>query len=296
MKKHFLTLAFLATASFLFAQNKQAQFDVQGHRGARGILPENTIEAMIKGLELGVTTLEMDVVISKDKKAVVSQEPYFNHEFSLTPAGKEILFKDEKKNNIFQMNYEEVRKFDVGSKVHPRFPGQQKIKAYKPLLGELIDSVEAYVKVNKLAKPDYNIETKLIRKGDGVFQPSPEEYVEIIMAIVKQKKLEKRVIIQSFDMRTLQYLHKKYPKMRTSLGIDEKEDFENNIKELGFTPTIYSPYSVLVGKSLVDKCHAAGVKIIPWTVNSVKDIQYLMNLGVDGIITDYPNLMGQLDR
>lgn len=293
MKKHFLITIFSILSLTAFAQQK---FDVQGHRGARGIMPENTIEAMIKGLQLGVTTLEMDIVISKDKQAVVSQEPYFNHEFSLTPDGKEIFFKDEKKNNIYQMDYAEVRKFDVGSKIHPRFPGQQKIKAYKPLLGELIDSVEAYVKVNKLAKPDYNIETKLIRKGDGEFQPSPEEYVEIIMAIVKQKKLEKRVIIQSFDMRSLQYLHQKYPKMRTSLGIDEKEDFENNIKDLGFNPTIYSPYSVLVGKGLVDKCHAAGIKIIPWTVNSLKDLKYLMSLGVDGVITDYPNLMGQLDR
>ncbi|MBY0542209.1 MAG: glycerophosphodiester phosphodiesterase [Sphingobacteriaceae bacterium] len=293
MNKHFLITIFSFLSLTAFAQQK---FDVQGHRGARGIMPENTIEAMIKGLQLGVTTLEMDIVISKDKQAVVSQEPYFNHEFSLTPDGKEILFKDEKKNNIYQMDYAEVRKFDVGSKIHPRFPGQQKIKAYKPLLGELIDSVEAYVKVNKLAKPDYNIETKLIRKGDGEFQPSPEEYVEIIMAIVKQKKLEKRVIIQSFDMRSLQYLHQKYPKMRTSLGIDEKEDFENNIKDLGFNPTIYSPYSVLVGKGLVDKCHAAGIKIIPWTVNSIKDLKYLMSLGVDGVITDYPNLMGQLDN
>ena len=293
MKKHFLITIFSFLSLTAFAQQK---FDVQGHRGARGIMPENTIEAMIKGLQLGVTTLEMDIVISKDKQAVVSQEPYFNHEFSLTPDGKEILFKDEKKYNIYQMDYAEVRKFDVGSKIHPRFPGQQKIKTYKPLLGELIDSVEAYVKVNKLAKPDYNIETKLIRKGDGEFQPSPEEYVEIIMAIVKQKKLEKRVIIQSFDMRSLQYLHQKYPKMRTSLGIDEKEDFENNIKDLGFNPTIYSPYSVLVGKGLVDKCHAAGIKIIPWTVNSIKDLKYLMSLGVDGVITDYPNLMGQLDN
>ncbi len=296
MKKHFLTIAFLAISTILFAQNKQPKFDVQGHRGARGIMPENTIQGMIKGLELGVTTLEMDVVISKDKQAVVSQEPYFNHEFSLTPEGKEIKFKDEKKYNIHQMDYAEVRKFDVGSKIHPRFRGQQKFIAYKPLLGELIDSVENYIKINKLVKPDYNIETKLIRKGDGEFQPSPEEYVEIIMAIVKQKKLEKRVIIQSFDTRTLKYLHQKYPKIRTSLGIDEKEDFENNISELGFKPTIYSPYSVLVGKSLVDKCHAAGIKIIPWTVNSIKDLRYLISLGVDGVITDYPNLMGQLDR
>lgn len=291
MRKKLLLVAALIIYIPAFAQKK---FDVQGHRGARGIMPENTIPAMIKGLQLGVTTLEMDIVISKDKQAVVSQEPYFNHEFSLTPEGKTISLKDEKKNNIYQMDYAEVKKFDVGSKIHPRFLGQQKFKAYKPLLGELIDSVEAYVKLNKLAKPDYNIETKLIRKGDGEFQPSPEEYVEIIMEIVKKKKLEKRVIIQSFDIRTLQYLHQKYPKIRTSLGIDEKEDFENNIRDLGFKPTIYSPYSVLVGKTLVDKCHAAGIKIIPWTVNSVKDLQYLMGLGVDGIITDYPNLMGQL--
>jgi glycerophosphoryl diester phosphodiesterase len=136
----------------------------------------------------------------------------------------------------------------------------------------------------------------MIRKGDGEFQPSAEEFVEIIMEIVKQRKLEKRVIIQSFDIRTLQYLHQKYPKIRTSLGIDEKEDFENNIQELGFKPTIYSPYSVLVGKNLVDKCHAAGVKIIPWTVNSVKDLKYFMGLGVDGVITDYPNIIEQLKK
>ena len=292
MKKHLLLILLSILTAQAFAQKK---FDIQGHRGARGIMPENTIPAMIKGLQLGATTLEMDIVISKDKQAVVSQEPYFNHEFSLTPDGKPITLKDEKKYNIYKMDYAEVKKFDVGSKVHPRFLGQQKFKAYKPLLGELIDSVEAYVKLNKLAKPDYNIETKLIRKGDGEFQPSPEEYVEIIMDIVKKKKLEKRVVIQSFDIRTLQYVHQKYPKIRTSLGIDEKEDFENNIKDLGFNPTIYSPYSVLVGKTLVDKCHAAGIKIIPWTVNSVKDIQYLMSLGVDGIITDYPNIMGQLN-
>ncbi|RZK51612.1 MAG: glycerophosphodiester phosphodiesterase [Pedobacter sp.] len=286
-------LAFTLITSPIFAQKK---FDVQANRGARGIMPENTIPAMLKALDLGATTLQMNIVISKDKQTVVSQEPYFNHEFSLTPAGKSILLKDEKKHNIFKMDYEEVKKYDVGSKVHARFPGQQKFKAYKPLLGELIDSVERYVKLNKLAKPDYNIETKLIRKGDGEFQPSPEEFVELIMDVVKQKKLEKRVIIQSFDIRSLQYLHQKYPKIRTALAIDEKEDFENNIRDLGFKPTIYSPYSVLVGKNLVDKCHKAGIKIIPWTVNSVKDLEYLIGLGVDGIITDYPNLMGQIKK
>ncbi|RZL14274.1 MAG: glycerophosphodiester phosphodiesterase, partial [Pedobacter sp.] len=151
--------------------------------------------------------------------------------------------------------------------------------------------VEQYVKKNKLPKPDYSIETKLIPKGDLIFQPAPEEYVDLIMKVVLSKKIEKRVIIQSFDVRTLQYLHQKYPKIRTSLLIDEKENFENNIAELGFNPTIYSPYSILVGKGLVDKCHALGIKIIPWTINSAEQIIYFMNLGVDGVITDYPNLM-----
>ena len=288
MKKQVLLFAIFWSS---FAAVAQIKFDVQGHRGARGLMPENTIAGMIKGLQLGATSLQMEIVISKDKQAVVSQEPYFNHEFCLTPLGKPFTLKEEKKYNIYQMNYAEVKTFDVGSKLHPRFPGQQKFKAYKPLLSELIDSVERYVKLNRLPKPNYTIETKLIRNGDSKFQPSPEEFVELIMAVLKLKKIEKRVIIQSFDIRSLQYLHQKYPYMRTCLAIDEKEDFENNIKALGFKPTVYSPYAVLVGKGLVDKCHAQGIKIIPWTVNSLAEINYLKNLGVDGIVTDYPNLL-----
>lgn len=270
------------------------KFDLQGNRGARGIMPENTIPSMLKALDLGVNTLLMNTVISKDRMVVLSQEPYFNSEISLKPNGKPISLEEQKKFNIFKMNYAEVRKYDVGSKLHSRFPGQQKYKAHKPLLEETIDSVEAYVKLNRLAKPNYSIETKMIPKGDLEFQPEPGEFVELIMDIVKKKKLQKRVTIQSFDIRTLQYLHDHYPKIKTALMIDEKEDFENNIAALGFKPTVYSPYSVLVGKGLVDRCHEAGVKIIPWTVNSTKDMRYLINLGVDGLVTDYPNVYHML--
>ena len=296
MKKIILPFLLIgATIPTTFAQKKvPVVFEVQGNRGARGLMPENTIPGMIKALENGVTTLKMEVVISKDKQVVVSQEPYFNHTISISPSGDENTLKNEKKFNIYKMNYDEVKQFDVGSKPNSRFPHQEKFRVEKPLLNDLIDKVEIFSAKKKKVKPHYNIETKLIRKGDGEFQPSPEEYVELVMAIIKTKKLEKRVTIHSFDIRSLQYLHEKYPHIQTSLGIDEKEDFENNIKALGFTPTIYSPYMPLVGKGLVDKCHAAGIKIIPWTVNTVKDIVYLKNLGVDGIVTDYPNLMTEL--
>lgn len=281
-------LVLIALLALTF-QVRAQKFMLIGHQGARGIMPENTIPGMIKALDLDVNVLNMGVVISKDGEVVLSHEPYFNNEISTRPDGKAISFKDEKKYNMFNMDYEEIRKFDVGMKLHNRFPGQMKMKVYKPLLAETIDSVEAYVKQNKLEKPIYNIETSLIRKGDGIFQPDASVFIEKIMEIVKEKKLSKRVIIQSLDMRTLQYLHEYFPSIKTSLMIDEKQDFEESIQALGFTPTYYSPYYVLVGKGLVDRCHAAGVKIIPWTVNTAKDMRYLINLGVDGLITDYPN-------
>jgi glycerophosphoryl diester phosphodiesterase len=283
------TYLIIALASLSLAASAQ-KFDLQGHMGARGLMPENTVGGMLRALDLGVTTLNMDVVITKDRQPVLSHEPYFNHEISLTPAGKEITLKEEKNYNIFKMDYEEVKKFDVGSKTHSRFPGQQKFQAYKPLLAEVIDSAEAHAKLTKRPKPFYNIETSLIRKGDVEFQPEASEFVELIMDIVNQKKISKRVMIQSIDVRTLQYLHEKYPKIKTALIIDEKVEFEKNLETLGFKPTVYSPYYVLVGKGLVDRCHDMGIKIIPWTVNSLKELNYLIDLGVDGVITDFPNI------
>jgi len=292
-KKILLPISFLLIFIHVNAQKKQ-KFDVQGKAGARGIMPENTIQGFKRAIDLGVTTIEMDAVISKDKQVVLSQEPYFNNEISLQPNGKAITLKDQKNFNMYKMDYEEIRKFDVGSKVHDRFPGQMKFKVSKPLLSETIEAIEVYVKQNKLTKPMYSIETKTIKNGDNVFHPEPAEFVDLIMNVINDKKLSKRVIIESFDMRTLQYLHEKYPKVQTSLLIDEKEPFEDYIAKLGFKPTIYSPYSVLVGKGLVDRCHEMGIKIIPWTVNTVKEIKYFMSLGVDGILTDYPNLMNQV--
>jgi len=291
MKRYLLLAALL----FSIAQSNAQTFDKQGHRGARGLMPENTVGGMLRALDLGVTTIGMNVVISKDNQVVLSHEPYFNNEISLLPSGKPIPLKEEQSYNMYKMDYAEIKKFDVGSKVHKRYPGQQKYKAYKPLLAEVIDSVEAYVKLHKLPKPNYAIEIKTVRKGDLVFHPEPAAFSQLVMDVIVAKKMTKRTIIQAFDIRTLQYVHEQYPKLKTALMIDEKEDFENNIKDLGYIPTVYSPYSVLVGKGLVDRCHAAGIKIIPWTVNSIKQMNYMVGLGVDGVITDYPNLFNSLE-
>lgn len=268
-------------------------FDVQGHRGCRGLMPENTIPAMIKALDLGVTTLEMDVVISKDNKVVVSHEPWFEAEITTKPDGSFIKPAEAMQYNIFQMNYDEILKYDVGMKPHPRFPQQQKIKAIKPLLADLFDSVAESMKTRRRPFPYFNIETKCLPAGDGRFHPKPEEFVELLMTVIKEKQLEERVIIQSFDFRTLKYLHEKYPSIKTSMLIEDSDvnDFEGQLKRLGFTPQVYSPNRTLVDDELIKQCHDKSMKIIPWTVNDKKEISKLKKMGVDGIITDFPDLI-----
>jgi glycerophosphoryl diester phosphodiesterase len=270
-------------------------FDQQGHRGCRGLMPENTIPAMIRALELGVHTLEMDAVISKDKKVVVSHEPFFGWEISTTPSGMSFTQKDEKQYNLYRMDYGEIRKWDVGLKPNPRFPGQQKMNAYKPLLEDLIDTVEQYLRIRKLPLVHYNIETKSMPSTDNVFHPEPEIFTDLLMEVIKRKNLESRTIIQSFDERTLQVMHKKYPSVRTALLVEgfNKKTAAENLQELGFTPSIYSPEFYLVTTELVDYCHAKGIKVIPWTVNDKKNMDRLKEMKTDGVITDYPDLFRQ---
>ena len=269
-------------------------FDKEGHRGCRGLMPENTIPAMLKAIDLGVTTLEMDVVITKDNKVILSHEPWMEKEITTKPDGTYIETQAMAMQfNIYTMDYEEVKTYDVGMKPHPRFPNQQKMKVVKPLLRDLIDSVENYINSHHLAKVYYNIETKSLPAGDNKYHPLPADFVELLMAVIKEKKIEDHVIIQSFDFRSLQYLHEKYPAIKTSMLIEDSEekDFEGQLQSLGFTPDYYSPNQTMVDEKLVKQCHEKGMKIIPWTVNDPKEIKKLKKMGVDGLISDFPNLL-----
>jgi glycerophosphoryl diester phosphodiesterase len=272
-------------------------FDTQGHRGCRGLMPENTIPAMVKALDIGVHTLELDIVFTKDKKAVLSHEPFFNHEISTKPGGEWVRADEEKSLNIYQMTYDELKEYDVGSRPHPRFPGQQKFHATKPLLEDMLDSVKLHVQQSGRPMPDFNIETKTSPLTDNVYHPAPEEFVDRLMEVVNRKGIADRTIIQSFDFRTLQYLHKKFPAIRTAMLIEDfdKRSLSQQVDALGFVPTIYSPAYSLVNDSLVKACHDRGIKIIPWTVNDRLTIDKLAAMGVDGIISDFPNLFFNRD-
>ena len=193
------------------------------------------------------------------------------------------------------MPYDSIRRFDVGTKYHPEFPQQEKIKTYIPLLGELIDSVEQFTKMKKLEPVIYNIEIKARPEQDGVLQPAPAELIRLVMEVVKAKDIGNRFYIQSFDIRQIQEVHKNYPGVVTGfLTSNRQTSLAENVRNIGFTPDIYSPNYKLATKALVDSAHAQGMKFVPWTVNTLEEMQEMKAMGVDGIITDYPNLFSEL--
>jgi glycerophosphoryl diester phosphodiesterase len=271
------------------------EFNKQGHRGSRGLMPENTIPAMYKAIDFNVTTLEVDVVISKDKKVVVSHEAYFHQDITTTPQGNYLTKNEAGRHLIYTMNYDSIKKYDVGLKPHPNFPDQEKIAVYKPLLEDLVDAAEIYA-VQKGIKISYNIEIKYDLEGEGKKHPPVEEFVTLVMGVVKQKKISDRTNIQSFHPLPLQIIHKKYPSIIIAFLIESngQKTVSGQLKQLGFTPKILSPHFSLVTPGLIKEYHEKNMKIIPWTVNTIEEIKRLKNMGVDGIITDYPNLFLQL--
>lgn len=285
-----LSLIFiLLAAATLFGQPSQ-NFSIEGHRGARGHVPENTIPSFKKALEQGADTLELDVVITKDGKVVVSHEPWFNHIISLDKDGNRISLERQRDYNIYKMTYDEVKLFDVGSIGNKDFPLQEKIKVVKPLLRDVFTEIAKFVKVRKLASPRYNIEIKTEGvKGDDVFHPQMPRFAQLVYDDIKSAKLLKNVIVQAFDVRPLQEMRKIDPKLPLALLVSNRDGVETNLEKLGFDPDTYSPQFMLVDAALIEACRKRGIKVIPWTVNEVADLERMKTFTLDGIITDYPD-------
>ncbi len=266
-------------------------FDLQGHRGARGLMPENTLPAFRKALELGVTTLELDAVISKNGEVVVSHEPWMSSTICSLPSGEPIPSSQGRNYPIFKMTYEEIQQFDCGSRRHPSFPEQEPQPAAKPLLRDVIEMAETFMAKHQRAPVFYNIETKSLPGFDGRFHPGPERFAQLVYDVVAEMNVTTRTTLQSFDVRTLQVAEDEGWPVRLALliGTGDDDGLNENIKRLGFRPDIYSPNYRLVDQDLIIRAHGWGMDVIPWTVNDTSEMRRLREMGVDGLITDYPN-------
>lgn len=286
--------------------------DIQGHRGARGLLPENTLPAFARALSIGVTTLELDCAITRDGVVVVSHDSTLNPEITRGPDGKWITRNDLA---IAQFTFDELQQFDVG-RIDPaceyakRFPHQQAIDGtHMPRLADVF--ALARTAGNDAAR--FNIETKI-----SPLHPertvAPDAFARALIAEIENDGLAARAMIQSFDWRTLAVVRREAQHIKTSY-LSAQQPFMDNILAHetsspwnaglhvsqfgGSVPRmihaagggIWSPCSVDVNAAVINEAHALGLKVAVWTVNDEADMQRMMALDVDGIISDYPDVL-----
>lgn len=273
----------------------------QGHRGARGIAPENTLPSFKKALNYGVEGLEFDIVLTGENQFLVSHEPFFSHELCSKPNGEAILSKEKLKHNIYRMDYETIKKYDCGKRGHVRYPEQRPQAAIKPLMKTFFKEIESYVVENQLKKPFYTIEIKSDATWYGFMQPLPPEMVKLFIEEITNypffNQIKDRLIVESFDTNILNELYRQTQQTNIEFEIgflvENKLSIEENLSKLEFLPSIYVPYYRLLTKKKIQELHHLGVKVFTWTVNDTEKMEQLIRWGVDSIITDFPNRIPQ---
>lgn len=267
-----ISLALLFSASIFAAERIQ----VHGHRGARARRPENTIPAFRLAIDAGVDALESDMAVTKDGVIVMSHDPVLHPPVCTGPVPSAV---------IHQLTFKEVQKWDCGGVQNPNFPTQQ------PIPGTRIPSLDELFDLAPLGHFDFNIETKSFPDHPEL-TPDPETFVRMVLTKVRQHKLERRIILQSFDFRTLRAMYKLDRKMRlAALTENDPRDFVTIAKEAD--ANIISPHYHLVTPEKVRAAHNAGIQVVVWTANTPDIWDKLIAAKVDAIISDDP---GELIR
>lgn len=263
---------------------------IHAHRGGAAIMPENTIEAMQNALSLGVPVLELDLHVTADSQVVVSHDPFLNPVKILHPDGSPIDSAEVHELAIFKLPYDTLRLYDAGSLHNPAFPRRHDVACNIPLVTDLIDSAEVTAQRLRVPPPGYNIEIKSWPTKDGVLSPDYMTFADLCMNALLSRNLGDRLIVQCFDVRTLRYLHEKYPATRLSYLVErDGRNYDTQMAELGFTPYAYSPESDLLTVDVLARVHQAGMIAVPWTVDDKDEIERLTIMGVDAIITNAPD-------
>ena len=258
--------------------NAAPRIQVHGHRGARALRPENSLPAFEYAMAQGVDVLEMDLAVTKDDVLVVSHDSQMNPAFCEGPAGSETLIR--------KMTLAELRRWDCGAKANRDFPKQQAVPGTRvPTLQEVFDLVK-----NKGSRVAFNIETKL-SPAKPELTPTPERFVALVLEIVRKNKLTSRVILQSFDFRTLHAMKKLEPKMRLAAlypyaATQPHRTPVDLARESG--AGIVSPHFTTVRREEVVAAHKAGLTVVPWTANEPAVWDKLIAAEVDAIISDDP--------
>jgi glycerophosphoryl diester phosphodiesterase len=304
------SLALAAGLCFLINGEVMA-FDIEAHRGGRALFPENTLPSFANALSMGVNTLELDIGVTSDGTIVVSHERGLNPDLARNPDG---VYVAPPGTPFVRLRLEDVKKYDVGqirpgSRYAAQFPDQHAVPGTRiPTLREVFDLVRKSGDRNVR----FNIETKIDPHHPDE-SPDPERFVTLLLDFLKAQKFTDRVMIQSFDWRTLQLVQKLAPAIPTvyltlqkgagaTIFLDKASDWT-----AGFDPAehgnsvpaaikaaggaIWSPYFGDVDPGLIAESHRLGMAVVVWTVNKPADMARMIDIGVDGIISDHPDLL-----
>jgi glycerophosphoryl diester phosphodiesterase len=265
--------------------------EVHGHRGCRGLLPENTLPAFLHALALGVDVLEMDVIISADQQVVVSHEPWLASHLGPGPSGEQIRPEQEQSYNLFQLPYSVIRRCSVGEWPHPGFPTQQTMPTYRPLLRQVLQATESASQRAGREPVGYSIELKSTPAGDALFHPLPARFVELVLAEIHAAGVASRTTLLCFDARILQAARGVAPGLALCLLSEEPVPAPTLFSQLGFVPDVYGPDFRLLTHKSVRSLYTSypDLRLVPWTVNEPEDFERIIGWGVSGITTDFPD-------
>jgi glycerophosphoryl diester phosphodiesterase len=244
---------------------------VCGHRGARAVLPENTLPAFEYAIAVGADALEMDVAVTRDEVLVVSHDPRLNPAICRSPGGPRL---------IRELTLAELQRWDCGTLRHRRFPRQT------PVPGARIPTLDQVLSLARRGPFQFNIEIKIFPQHPA-WTPPPERLVQLVCQAIQRHGLEPRVVVQSFDFRALHALARLAPAIRrAALYVGRPASLVRIAQRAG--AAIVSPYHRLATRRRVARAHAAGLQVVPWTANRPRDWARLIAAQVDGIITDDP--------
>ena len=263
----------LAAAAFVLTMTANAapRILVHGHRGARAMRPENTIPAFTYAIDIGADVLEMDVAVTKDNVLVISHDPHINPEICTGPHPGVA---------IHELTLAQLREYDCGALKNPKFPKQQ------PVPGTRIPTLDEVLNLSSRGNIQFNIETKSFPDHPEL-TPPPDVFSRMMLEVIRKHRLEKRVIVQSFDFRTLHAMKRLAPDIRLSaLWEGAARPFDEIARE--GEAGIISPLFTLVTPEQVKRAHGAKLEVVPWTANTPSDWQKLIDAGSDAIISDDP--------
>lgn len=268
---------------------------IVGHRGSRGLEPENTVKAFQKALELGARGLEMDLFITKDGQVVVTHDATISPDLCTRPSGEPVAEQERQRLKIYDLRLEEIKPYDCGSEPNPDFPQQENTEAHIPLLEEVIQQANTYA--GKDEEPiRYFIEFKSDAATDNIYHPEPRFFVKSTLEILEKQGVLDQVILLSFDKRCLQEARRQRPEVQIGMSFEKPERLKEELDALGFLPKVLCPLHRKVNNELLQFAKEHELEVVPWTVNDEEDIRKMIAWEVDGIITDYPDRVRNLIR